>query len=87
MGKSQELENLRLRLTQEEDRHSESRKEVSKLKTKVRRDNHFSEASIVIHYYTLVCECVFPYNTSLALRRIHKPIDSCVIVILIFYSC
>ena len=36
MGKTQELENLRLRLTQEEDRYNESRKEVGKLKTKVR---------------------------------------------------
>lgn len=42
MGKSQELENLRLRLTQEEDRHSESRKEVSKLKTKVGVDTFLS---------------------------------------------
>lgn len=35
LSKSQELENLRLRLSSEEDRHNESRKEATKLKTKV----------------------------------------------------
>ena len=36
MGKSQEIETLRQKLCAEEDRHNESRKEASKLKTKVR---------------------------------------------------
>ena len=35
LSKSQELENLRLRLSSEEDRHNESRKEATKLRTKV----------------------------------------------------
>ena len=36
VSKSQEMESLRQRLVAEEDRHSESRKEASKLKNKVR---------------------------------------------------
>lgn len=35
MSKAQELENLRLRLSAEEDRHNDSRKEVTRLKTRV----------------------------------------------------
>ncbi|XP_069959044.1 rootletin isoform X2 [Cherax quadricarinatus] len=52
LGKSQELENLRLRLSSEEDRHNESRKEASKLKTKVaeyerERDNLQTELALL----------------------------------------
>ena len=36
MGRSQEIENLRLRLSSEEDRHNECRKEANRLKTKVK---------------------------------------------------
>lgn len=35
MSKAQELENLRLRLSAEEDRHNDSRKEVTRLKSRV----------------------------------------------------
>lgn len=39
MSKAQELENLRLRLSAEEDRHNDSRKEVTRLKSRVGSTN------------------------------------------------
>ncbi|XP_071552290.1 LOW QUALITY PROTEIN: uncharacterized protein [Panulirus ornatus] len=52
LGKSQELDNLRLRLSSEEDRHNESRKEATKLKTKLaeyerERDNLQTELALL----------------------------------------
>lgn len=56
LSKTQELENLRLRLSSEEDRHNESRKEATRLKTKVgavqvQHDRLFTTLSSSWHYF------------------------------------